>query len=164
IEKDAAVNDHIEQMRLSATKALLERRDVVVVALVSVIYGLGDSDLYRKMMLYLTVGMMIDQRSILHRLTELQYSRNDQVFTHGTFRVHGELIDIFPTEFDEIALRVELFDEEVERLTLFDPLTGQQLQTVPRYTIYPKTHYVTPRERILQAMEDIKVDLAERRK
>ncbi|QZN97235.1 excinuclease ABC subunit UvrB [Symbiopectobacterium purcellii] len=164
IEKDASVNEHIEQMRLSATKALLERRDVVVVASVSAIYGLGDPDLYLKMMLHLTVGMIIDQRSILRRLTELQYSRNDQAFTRGTFRVRGEVIDIFPAESDEIALRVELFDEEVERLTLFDPLTGQQLQTVPRYTIYPKTHYVTPRERILQAMEDIKVDLAERRK
>ncbi|WP_440863879.1 excinuclease ABC subunit UvrB [Symbiopectobacterium purcellii] len=164
IEKDASVNEHIEQMRLSATKALLERRDVVVVASVSAIYGLGDPDLYLKMMLHLTAGMIIDQRSILRRLTELQYSRNDQAFTRGTFRVRGEVIDIFPAESDEIALRVELFDEEVERLTLFDPLTGQQLQTVPRYTIYPKTHYVTPRERILQAMEDIKVDLAERRK
>ncbi|MGL9751331.1 MAG: excinuclease ABC subunit UvrB [Symbiopectobacterium sp.] len=164
IEKDASVNEHIEQMRLSATKALLERRDVVVVASVSAIYGLGDRDLYLKMMLHLTVGMIIDQRSILRRLTELQYSRNDQAITRGTFRVRGEVIDIFPAESDEIALRVELFDEEVERLTLFDPLTGQQLQTVPRYTIYPKTHYVTPRERILQAMEDIQVDLAERRK
>lgn len=164
IEKDASVNEHIEQMRLSATKALLERRDVVVVASVSAIYGLGDPDLYLKMMLHLTVGMIIDQRSILRRLTELQYSRNDQAFTRGTFRVRGEVIDIFPAESDEIALRVELFDEEVERLTLFDPLTGQQLQTVPRYTIYPKTHYVTPRERILQAMEEIKVDLAERRR
>ncbi|MBT9429250.1 excinuclease ABC subunit UvrB [Candidatus Symbiopectobacterium endolongispinus] len=164
IEKDASVNEHIEQMRLSATKALLERRDVVVVASVSAIYGLGDPDLYLKMMLHLTVGMIIDQRSILRRLTELQYSRNDQAFTRGTFRVRGEVIDIFPAESDEIALRVELFDEEVERLTLFDPLTGQQLQTAPRYTIYPKTHYVTPRERILQAMEDIKVDLTERRK
>lgn len=163
IEKDASVNEHIEQMRLSATKALLERRDVVVVASVSAIYGLGDPDLYLKMMLHLTVGMIIDQRSILRRLTELQYSRNDQAFARGTFRVRGEVIDIFPAESDEIALRVELFDEEVERLTLFDPLTGQQHQTVPRYTIYPKTHYVTPRERILQAMEDIKVDLAERR-
>lgn len=164
IEKDASVNEHIEQMRLSATKALLERRDVVVVASVSAIYGLGDPDLYLKMMLHLTVGMIINQRAILRRLTELQYLRNDQAFTRGTFRVRGEVIDIFPAESDEIALHVELFDEEVERLTLFNPLTGQQLQTVPHYTIYPKTHYVTPRERILQAMEYIKVDLAERRK
>ncbi|MBJ3816590.1 excinuclease ABC subunit B [Shimwellia pseudoproteus] len=164
IEKDASVNEHIEQMRLSATKALLERRDVVVVASVSAIYGLGDPDLYLKMMLHLTSGMIIDQRAILHRLAELQYARNDQAFQRGTFRVRGEVIDIFPAESDDIALRVELFDEEVERLSLFDPLTGQVVSVVPRYTIYPKTHYVTPRERILQAMEEIKVELADRRK
>ncbi|WP_174851128.1 excinuclease ABC subunit UvrB [Yersinia artesiana] len=164
IEKDASVNEHIEQMRLSATKALLERRDVVVVASVSAIYGLGDPDLFLKMMLHLTKGMIIDQRSILRRLSELQYSRNDQVFQRGTFRVRGEVIDIFPAESDEWALRVELFDEEVERLSIFDPLTGQLQHEVPRFTVYPKTHYVTPRERILQAMEEIKVELAERRK
>ncbi|MET1684678.1 excinuclease ABC subunit UvrB [Yersinia enterocolitica] len=164
IEKDASVNEHIEQMRLSATKALLERRDVVVVASVSAIYGLGDPDLYLKMMLHLTKGMIIDQRSILRRLSELQYSRNDQVFQRGTFRVRGEVIDIFPAESDEWALRVELFDEEVERLSIFDPLTGQLQHEVPRFTVYPKTHYVTLRERILQAMEDIKIELAERRK
>lgn len=164
IEKDASVNEHIEQMRLSATKALLERRDVVVVASVSAIYGLGDPDLYLKMMLHLTVGMIIDQRAILRRLAELQYTRNDQAFQRGTFRVRGEVIDIFPAESDDIALRVELFDEEVERLSLFDPLTGQVESTISRYTIYPKTHYVTPRERIVQAMEEIKVELAERRK
>ncbi|AFJ47702.1 excinuclease ABC subunit UvrB [Shimwellia blattae] len=164
IEKDASVNEHIEQMRLSATKALLERRDVVVVASVSAIYGLGDPDLYLKMMLHLTSGMIIDQRAILHRLAELQYTRNDQAFQRGTFRVRGEVIDIFPAESDDIALRVELFDEEVERLSLFDPLTGQVMSVVPRYTIYPKTHYVTPRERILQAMEEIKLELADRRK
>ncbi|TKI07408.1 excinuclease ABC subunit B [Martelella alba] len=163
IEKDASINEHIEQMRLSATKALLERRDVIVVASVSAIYGLGDPDAYLKMMLHLTRGMLIDQRAILRRLSELQYTRNDQAFQRGTFRVRGEVIDIFPAESDEIALRVELFDEEVERLSLFDPLTGQVMQMVPRYTIYPKTHYVTPRERLLQAMEDIKVELAERR-
>ncbi|CAI0942878.1 excinuclease ABC subunit UvrB [Serratia quinivorans] len=164
IEKDAAVNEHIEQMRLSATKALLERRDVIVVASVSAIYGLGDPDLYLKMMLHLTKGMIIDQRSILRRLAELQYARNDQVFQRATFRVRGEVIDVFPAESDELALRIELFDEEVERLSLFDPLTGQIEQGVQRFTIYPKSHYVTPRERILQAMEEIKVDLAERRK
>lgn len=164
IEKDAAVNEHIEQMRLSATKALLERRDVIVVASVSAIYGLGDPDLYLKMMLHLTKGMIIDQRSILRRLAELQYARNDQVFQRATFRVRGEVIDVFPAESDELALRIELFDEEVERLSLFDPLTGQIEQVVQRFTIYPKSHYVTPRERILQAMEEIKVDLAERRK
>ncbi|MBO1501092.1 MAG: excinuclease ABC subunit UvrB [Serratia proteamaculans] len=164
IEKDASVNEHIEQMRLSATKALLERRDVIVVASVSAIYGLGDPDLYLKMMLHLTKGMIIDQRSILRRLAELQYARNDQAFQRATFRVRGEVIDIFPAESDELALRIELFDEEVERLSLFDPLTGQIEQVVQRFTIYPKSHYVTPRERILQAMEEIKVDLAERRK
>lgn len=164
IEKDASVNEHIEQMRLSATKALLERRDVIVVASVSAIYGLGDPDLYLKMMLHLSRGMVIDQRAILRRLSELQYTRNDQAFQRGTFRVRGEVIDIFPAESDDYALRVELFDEEVERLSIFDPLTGQVSSVVPRYTIYPKTHYVTPRERILQAMEDIKVELADRRK
>ena len=164
IEKDASVNEHIEQMRLSATKALLERRDVVVVASVSAIYGLGDPDLYLKMMLHLTVGMLIDQRAILRRLAELQYTRNDQAFQRGTFRVRGEVIDVFPAESDDIALRIELFDEEVERLSLFDPLTGHVEGTVPRYTIYPKTHNVTPRERIVQAMEEIKLELAERRK
>ncbi|MCP5999320.1 excinuclease ABC subunit UvrB [Klebsiella pneumoniae] len=164
IEKDASVNEHIEQMRLSATKALLERRDVVVVASVSAIYGLGDPDLYLKMMLHLTVGMLIDQRAILRRLAELQYTRNDQAFQRGTFRVRGEVIDVFPAESDDIALRIELFDEEVERLSLFDPLTGHVEGAVPRYTIYPKTHYVTPRERIVQAMEEIKLELAERRK
>lgn len=164
IEKDASVNEHIEQMRLSATKALLERRDVIVVASVSAIYGLGDPDSYLKMMLHLSVGMIIDQRSILRRLADLQYSRNDQAFQRGTFRVRGEVIDIFPAESDEHALRVELFDEEVERLSIFDPLTGQIQHTVPRYTVYPKTHYVTPRERILDAMEKIKVELADRRK
>ncbi|MFL7854071.1 excinuclease ABC subunit UvrB [Providencia rettgeri] len=164
IEKDASVNEHIEQMRLSATKALLERRDVILVASVSAIYGLGDPDSYLKMMLHLTDGMIIDQRSILRRLADLQYTRNDQAFTRGTFRVRGEVIDIFPAESDEYALRVELFDDEVERLSLFDPLTGQIQHRVPRFTVYPKTHYVTPRERILEAMEQIKVELADRRK
>lgn len=164
IEKDASINEHIEQMRLSATKALLERRDVIVVASVSAIYGLGDPDSYLKMMLHLTKGMIIDQRAILRRLADLQYSCNDQAFQRGTFRVRGEVIDIFPAESDQYALRVELFDEEVERLALFDPLTGQIQHNVPRFTIYPKTHYVTPRERILEAMEQIKTELAQRRK
>ncbi len=164
IEKDASVNEHIEQMRLSATKALLERKDVIVVASVSAIYGLGDPDAYLKMMLHLTRGMIIDQRSILRRLSELQYARNDQAFQRATFRVRGDVIDIFPAESDDLALRIELFDEEVERLSLFDPLTGQIEQSVARFTIYPKTHYVTPRERILQAMEEIKVELADRKK
>ncbi|HBO21754.1 MAG TPA: excinuclease ABC subunit B [Providencia sp.] len=164
IEKDASVNEHIEQMRLSATKALLERRDVIVVASVSAIYGLGDPNSYLKMMLHLSDGMIIDQRSILRRLADLQYTRNDQAFTRGTFRVRGEVIDVFPAESDEYAIRIELFDEEVERLSLFDPLTGQIQHRVPRFTVYPKTHYVTPRERILEAMEQIKVELVDRRK
>ncbi|MBL0593954.1 excinuclease ABC subunit UvrB [Aeromonas veronii] len=163
IEKDASINDHIEQMRLSATKALLERRDVVIVASVSAIYGLGDPQAYLSMMLHLKVGDVINQRDILRRLAELQYTRNDMVFQRGTFRVRGEVIDIYPAESDKLALRVELFDEEVERLSQFDPLTGAIEQTVVRYTIYPKTHYATPRETILGAIEHIKEELRSRR-
>ncbi|WP_279461135.1 excinuclease ABC subunit UvrB [Aeromonas dhakensis] len=163
IEKDASINDHIEQMRLSATKALLERRDVVIVASVSAIYGLGDPQAYLSMMLHLKVGDVINQRDILRRLAELQYSRNDMAFQRGTFRVRGEVMDIYPAESDKLALRVELFDEEVERLSLFDPLTGAIEQTVVRYTIYPKTHYATPRETILGAIEHIKEELKGRR-
>ncbi|MCT8573155.1 excinuclease ABC subunit B [Glaesserella parasuis] len=156
IEKDASINEQIEQMRLSATKSF-------VVASVSAIYGLGDVDAYMQMMLHLQVGEMIDQRKILSRLAELQYTRNDQAFQRATFRVRGEVIDIFPAESDGVALRVELFDDEIENLSLFDPLTGHNLGRVPRYTIYPKTHYVTPRDRILEAIEQIKKELAERR-
>ncbi|MGL6349054.1 MAG: excinuclease ABC subunit UvrB [Aeromonas sp.] len=163
IEKDASINDHIEQMRLSATKALLERRDVIIVASVSAIYGLGDPQAYLSMMLHLKVGDVINQRDILRRLAELQYTRNDMAFQRGTFRVRGEVIDIYPAESDKLALRVELFDEEVERLSLFDPLTGAIEQTVVRYTIYPKTHYATPRETILGAIEHIKGELRGRR-
>ncbi|HDX8594663.1 TPA: excinuclease ABC subunit UvrB [Aeromonas dhakensis] len=163
IEKDASINDHIEQMRLSATKALLERRDVVIVASVSAIYGLGDPQAYLSMMLHLKVGDVINQRDILRRLAELQYIRNDIAFQRGTFRVRGEVMDIYPAESDKLALRVELFDEEVERLSLFDPLTGAIEQTVVRYTIYPKTHYATPRETILGAIEHIKEELKGRR-
>ena len=163
IEKDSAINDHIEQMRLSATKALMERRDVVIVASVSAIYGLGDPQSYLKMMLHLRQGDIINQRDILRRLAELQYSRNDAAFARATFRVRGEVIDIFPAESDKLALRVELFDEEVERLSLFDPLTGAVEKQVPRFTIFPKSHYVTPRETILNAIEAIKVELVERR-
>ncbi|MDG6358485.1 excinuclease ABC subunit UvrB [Glaesserella parasuis] len=163
IEKDASINEQIEQMRLSATKSFLERRDTIVVASVSAIYGLGDVDAYMQMMLHLQVGEMIDQRKILSRLAELQYTRNDQAFQRATFRVRGEVIDIFPAESDGVALRVELFDDEIENLSLFDPLTGHSLGRVPRYTIYPKTHYVTPRDRILEAIEQIKKELAERR-
>ena len=163
IEKDASINEQIEQMRLSATKSFLERRDTIVVASVSAIYGLGDVGAYMQMMLHLQVGDIIDQRTILSRRAELQYTRNDQAFQRSTFRVRGEVIDIFPAESDEVALRVELFDEEIENLSLFDPLTGHSLGRVPRYTIYPKTHYVTPRERILEAIEQIKEELVERR-
>ncbi|MYM62541.1 excinuclease ABC subunit UvrB [Pseudomaricurvus sp. HS19] len=162
IEKDASINEHIEQMRLSATKALMERRDAIVVATVSAIYGLGDPDSYLKMLLHLVRGDQIDQRQVLRRLAELQYTRNDVDFHRGTYRVRGDVIDIFPADSDREALRVELFDEEVERLSLFDPLTGEVLQNLARYTIYPKSHYVTPRQTILDAIEHIKEELKER--
>ncbi|MGB7996196.1 MAG: excinuclease ABC subunit UvrB, partial [Photobacterium halotolerans] len=159
-----SVNAHIEQMRLSATKALMERRDVVIIASVSAIYGLGDPDSYLKMMLHVRRGDMLDQRDILRRLAELQYTRNDLAFERGNFRVRGEVIDIFPAESDHDAIRIELFDDEVDCISRFDPLTGAIIQKdMPRATIYPKTHYVTPRERILEAVEKIKVDLAIRR-
>lgn len=163
IEKDASINDQIEQMRLSATKSFLERRDTIVVASVSAIYGLGDPDSYLKMMLHLQTGAIINQREILAKLAELQYTRNDQAFQRGTFRVRGEVIDIFPAESDDKAVRIELFDDEIERLSLFDPLTGSSFGAVPRFTVYPKTHYVTPRERILDAIEKIKAELVQRR-
>ena len=164
IDKDASVNDHIEQMRLSATKALMERKDVIVVATVSAIYGLGDPDAYLRMMLHLVRGDIIDQRKILRRLAELQYTRNDIDFQRATFRVRGDVIDIFPAESEKNAVRVELFDDELERLSLFDPLTGESLGEVPRVTIYPKTHYVTPRSQILAAVDSIEVELADRLK
>jgi excinuclease ABC subunit B len=162
IEKDASINDHIEQMRLSATKALLERQDTIIVATVSSIYGLGDPRSYLGMMLHLTRGDIIDQRAILRRLAELQYTRNDVELHRATFRVRGEVIDIYPAESDAEALRVELFDDEVEQLSVFDPLTGEILRKVPRYSIYPKSHYVTPRETLLEAVDQIKVELQER--
>ncbi|NVK71718.1 excinuclease ABC subunit UvrB [Vibrio campbellii] len=165
IEKDASVNAHIEQMRLSATKALLERKDAIIVASVSAIYGLGDPESYLQMMLHLRRGDVIDQRDMLRRLAELQYSRNDVAFERGQFRVRGEVIDIFPAESDQDALRVEMFDDEVDCISVFDPLTGVVKQRdLPRYTIYPKTHYVTPRERILDAIESIKDELEVRKK
>ncbi|ENM5933156.1 excinuclease ABC subunit UvrB [Vibrio mimicus] len=164
IEKDSSVNAHIEQMRLSATKALLERKDAVIVASVSAIYGLGDPDSYLKMMLHLRRGDVINQRDMLRRLAELQYSRNDMAFERGQFRVRGEVIDIFPAESDQEAVRVEMFDDEVECISLFDPLTGViTSRDLARYTVYPKTHYVTPRERILEAIELIKSELQVRR-
>jgi len=162
IEKDASINKHIEQMRLSATKALMERRDTVIVATVSAIYGLGDPDAYLKMVIHLDRGDRIDQRKLLRRLAELQYTRNEIDLAPGTYRVRGEVIDVFPAESEREALRIEMFDDEIEKLSLFDPLTGEMLKNLPRFTIYPTTHYVTPREKLLAAMEKIKVELGER--
>lgn len=163
IEKDASINSHIEQMRLSATKALIERRDVIIVSSVSAIYGLGDPESYMKMLLHLRQGDIMDQRDILRRLAELQYARNDIAFERGTFRVRGDVIDIFPADSERHGIRVELFDEEIEKISIFDPLTGAVEKTVARTTVFPKTHYVTPREKIVEAVEHIKVELKERR-
>ncbi|MCU0836050.1 MAG: excinuclease ABC subunit UvrB [Chromatiaceae bacterium] len=162
IEKDASINEHIEQMRLSATKALLERPDVIIVATVSSIYGLGDPQAYLRMVLHLSRGDLIDQRAILRRLAALQYKRNEIELARGTYRVRGDVIDIYPAESDDEAVRVELFDDEIEAISLFDPLTGEFRRKVPRYTVFPKTHYATPRETVLQAVEQIKVELKER--
>lgn len=162
IEKDASINDHIEQMRLSATKALLERDDAIIVATVSAIYGLGDPKSYLGMMLHIDRGDIIDQRAVLRRLAELQYTRNDIELHRGTYRVRGDVIDIFPAESEKEAVRIELFDEEIEQISYFDPLTGEVLRRVPRATIYPKTHYVTPRETLLEAVEKIKDELRDR--
>jgi len=159
IEKDASINEHIEQMRLSATKALIERRDAIIVATVSAIYGLGDPEAYFSMVLHLDRGERIDQRTILRRLAEMQYKRNELDLAHGTYRVRGDVIDIFPADSDRDAVRVELFDEEIESLAYFDPLTGEVTRRVPRLTVFPKSHYVTPRERLLGACEHIKVEL-----
>lgn len=159
IDKDSSVNEHIEQMRLSATKSLLERRDVIIISSVSSIYGLGDPESYLKMMLHVEVGDQMDQRSILHRLAELQYTRNDMDFHRGTYRVRGDVIDIFPAESDDEGIRIELFDDEVEQISQFDPLTGHVVQRLARATIYPKTHYVTPRQTILDAIERVEVEL-----
>ena len=160
IEKDASINNHIEQMRLSATKALLERRDVVIVATVSAIYGLGDPEAYHGMVLHLVRGHTINQRDLLRRLAELQYTRNPLDLSRGTFRVRGDVLDIFPAESERDAVRVELFDDEIETISLFDPLTGEVLRRTPRITIYPKTHYVTPRETLVGAVEQIREELA----
>ncbi len=162
IEKDASINSHVEQMRLSATKALMERPDVIVVATVSSIYGLGDPKSYLKMVLHLSRGEQIDQRSILRRLAELQYRRNDVDFDRASYRVRGDVIDVYPADSDYQAIRIELFDEEIENLTLFDPLTGEVLTKVPRFTIYPKTHYVTPRSLVEQAVGEIQKELTMR--
>ena len=162
IEKDASVNDHIEQMRLSATKALFEREDTIIVATVSAIYGLGDPRSYLGMVMHLDRGDITDQRQILQRLAELQYTRNDVELKRGTFRVRGDVIDVHPAESDREAIRIELFDEEIEQLSYFDPLTGETLRRVPRLTVYPKSHYVTPRDVILEAIDSIKTELSER--
>lgn len=164
IEKDASVNEHIEQMRLSATKALMERKDAIVVATVSAIYGLGDPESYLSMMLHISRGERIDQRKILRRLAELQYTRNDMDLFRGNYRVRGDVIDIYPADSDRDAVRVELFDDEIENICYFDPLTGEILQKLPRVTIYPKTHYATPREKVLSTIDEIKLDLKERLK
>ncbi|MEJ2516179.1 MAG: excinuclease ABC subunit UvrB [Gammaproteobacteria bacterium] len=162
IEKDSSINDHIEQMRLSATKALLERRDTIIVATVSAIYGLGDPQAYLSMVLHLDRGDRIGQRTILRRLADMQYTRNEMDLRQGTYRVRGEVIDVFPAESERDALRIELFDDEVDNLAWFDPLTGEVLRRVPRATIFPKTHYVTPRERLLSALDEIKNELRQR--
>ena len=162
IEKDASINAHIEQMRLSATKALLERRDTVIVASVSAIYGLGDPQSYLRMVLHLDRGDRVDQRFVIQRLAELQYTRNDMAFQRGTYRVRGDVIDVFPAESAKEAVRIELFDDEIDNIATFDPLTGEVLARVPRYTVFPKTHYVTPRERILAVLDEIREELAER--
>lgn len=162
IDKDASVNEQIEQMRLSATKAMLERRDAIIVSSVSCIYGLGEKDAYLEMVLHLVQGDVISQRNILRRLTELQYTRNDIELHRGTYRVRGEVIDIFPAESERDAVRVELFDDEIEQISYFDPLTGEILQRLSRITIYPKTHYVTPRDNLLKAVDAIKEELRER--
>jgi excinuclease ABC subunit B len=164
IEKDSSINEHIEQMRLSATKSLLERRDTVIVATVSCIYGIGNPSDYHEMILVLRVRDKLSQRDVLQRLVGMQYTRNETEFTRGTFRVRGDTIDIFPAEHAELAVRIELFDDEIESIQLFDPLTGRVRQKIPRFTVYPSSHYVTPRGTVMRALETIKEELAERLK
>ena len=162
IEKDSSINEHIEQMRLSATKSLLERRDVVIVATVSAIYGIGNPSDYHRMVMTLRAGDKMGQRDVIAQLIRMQYARNDTEFSRGTFRVRGDTIDVFPAEHSELAIRIELFDDEVETLQLFDPLTGRIRQKIPRFTVYPSSHYVTPRDRVVAAVDTIKVELRER--
>ncbi|MBP7353537.1 MAG: excinuclease ABC subunit UvrB [Comamonas sp.] len=164
IEKDSAINEHIEQMRLSCTKSLMERRDVVIVATVSAIYGIGEPESYHRMVMTLRTGDTLSQRDAIAQLIRMQYQRNDQEFTRGKFRVRGDTIDVFPSENSELALRIELFDDEVDSLQLFDPLTGRVKQSIPRFTVYPSSHYVTPRDKVLAAVETIKLELVERLK
>ena len=162
IEKDSAINEHIEQMRLSCTKSLLERRDVIIVATVSAIYGIGEHESYHQMVLMLRVGDRIAQRELIAQLVRMQYQRNDDDFSRGKFRVRGDTIDVFPAEHSELAIRIELFDDEVDGLQLFDPLTGQVQQRIPRFAVYPSSHYVTPRDVVLRAVETIKEELRQR--
>src|SRR5262245_9540700 len=162
IEKDASINEHIEQMRLSATKALLERPDSIIVATVSAIYGLGDPEAYLSMVLHLVRGDVTDQRKLLRRLADMQYTRNELDLHQGSYRVRGDVIDIFPAESERDAVRVELFDDRIESLCLFDPLTGEVTRKVPRYTVFPSTHYVTPKERLIGALDEIKEELRAR--
>ncbi|HEY6641218.1 excinuclease ABC subunit UvrB [Povalibacter sp.] len=162
IEKDSSVNEHIEQMRLSATKALLERPDAIIVATVSAIYGLGDPSSYLEMVLHLVQGERMDQRKILRRLADMQYKRNELELTQGTYRVRGDVIDIFPAESEREALRLELFDDEIESLAMFDPLTGELLRKLPRFTVFPSSHYVTPKERLIRAVDQIRDELHDR--
>jgi excinuclease ABC subunit B len=164
IEKDSAINEHIEQMRLSCTKSLLERRDVIIVATVSAIYGIGEPESYHRMVMTLRVGDKPGQRDIIAQLVRMQYDRNDMDFARGRFRVRGDIIDIFPAEHSELAIRIELFDDEIESLQLLDPLTGRVRQKIPRFTVYPSSHYVTPRDKVLAAVETIKVELGQRLK
>ena len=162
IEKDSAINDHIDQMRLSATRALLERRDAIIIASVSCIYGLGDPESYLKMLLHIVVGDKIDRTAMLKRLVELQYTRNELDFGRGTYRLRGEVLDIYPAESEQLAVRISMFDDEVEKITWFDPLTGKNVRSVPRITIYPKSHYVTPRDKLEKASGTIKAELEQR--
>ena len=164
IEKDSAINEHIEQMRLSCTKSLMERRDVVIVATVSAIYGIGEPESYHRMVMTLRTGDKLGQRDVIAQLIRMQYQRNEQDFSRGKFRVRGDTIDVFPAEHSELAIRIELFDDELESLQLFDPLTGRVKQKIPRFTVYPSSHYVTPRDKVLAAVETIKLELAERLK
>ncbi|CAB5679895.1 Excinuclease ABC subunit B [Comamonas aquatica] len=164
IEKDSAINEHIEQMRLSCTKSLMERRDVVIVATVSAIYGIGEPESYHQMIMTVRTGDRMNQRDVIAQLIRMQYQRNDQDFSRGTFRVRGDTIDVFPAENSELALRIELFDDEVDSLQLFDPLTGRIRQSIPRFTVYPSSHYVTPRDKVLGAVETIKEELRQRSK
>ena len=164
IEKDSAINEHIEQMRLSCTKSVLERRDVVIVATVSAIYGIGQPEAYHQMVMTLRVGDKMGQRDVIAQLVRMQYQRNEEDFSRGKFRVRGDTIDVFPAEHSELAIRIELFDDEIETLQLFDPLTGRIRQKIPRFTVYPSSHYVTPRDKVLAAVETIKLELAERLK